>query len=147
MDFLASFYHEWETKGNKDKGKANRREEGRETRRDGECQLPRGHKTQPVSGGGKWQNWVDKLKRTSRILGKPVMLSMAEPPGQRLGGPGFVADFPDLQNHRMLGQKRAGCVWMAAELSAVCVCVCVPSANTQPGRFLSAHAFNCSSLR
>lgn len=67
----------------KDKGKANRREEVIvETRRDGECQLPRGHKIQLVSGGGKWQNWMDKLKRTSLIPGNPVILSIPASKGR-----------------------------------------------------------------
>lgn len=91
-----------------------------------------------------------------RILGNPVILSMPTFQGARsmgagatrtmfgpdeLGGPRFVADFPNLQNHKTLGKTGAGSLSITAGAVR-----CVPS-DTLPGRSPSTVTCNCCSRR
>lgn len=95
----------------------------------GECQLLRGHQFKMVSGQGKWQEWMPKLERPQLDLRKPCYPQHASVPESEehgskshpgnvgpdeLGGPRFVADFPNLQNHKTLGKTGAGSLSVTA---------------------------------
>lgn len=120
----------------KDKGKANRREEVGETRRDGECQLPRGHKIQPVFlwrevaelGGQIKEDQSDPWKARHPQHGRATRTTTgrARLRGGFSGPPEPQDPLPEEGRERMDGSR-------AVSGACVCVCVCLQQTHSQGG--------------
>ena len=93
-----------------------------------------------VSGQRKWQEWMPKLERFQSDLRKPCHPKHAGIPAwsgmgagatrtmfgaDEMRGPRFVADFPDLQNHKALGKTRG---WESMDHSRACLLFAVKHA-------------------